>query len=666
MRVVILTSSLVMGGAERVAVSLANYLSKRNVETYLMVFDNKESAYCIDDSVNYVKNINNVEKGKLKSFFQRIKYLFKTLNKIKPDIVFTLFYDITFYALFYKFFSNSKKLKIISSERNHPKSEKRRGLKGKLNVLASRLCDGFIFQTERAKKYYPKKVQDKSVVIHNGISNPLVNQIDSKNLRSKKIITSMGRLENQKAHDIMIRAFAKVIEEFPDYELVIHGEGSKREYLESLIRELNLEKNVKLPGKNENALIEVANGKIFLLTSRYEGMPNALMEAMAIGMPCISTDCEMGPAELISDGINGFLVQVDNIEELADKIIMLLKDPKLQDAISLESLKINETHSSDHIFSKYLYYFKKIKQGKISFKRRVFRALDRRGWIDWLSDEKYLKLMYYCIFNKKLNLENPQTFNEKLHWLKLNNRKDIYTTMVDKVDAKKYVSQIIGEEYIVPNIGVYDKFEDINFETLPNQFVIKCTHDSGGVVVCKNKEELDIEKVKTKINKHLKRNFFYEGREWPYKNIKPRILIEEYIDDNVNEDLNDYKFMCFNGKVKCSFVCTERRSNDGLKVTFFDLDWNKMSFDRHYPRSEKQIDKPINYDKMIKLSEKLSKDLPFARIDFYEVKGKIYFGEITFFPGNGIEEFEPEKYDYILGSWLILPEGGKNEKKDIK
>ena len=295
-------------------------------------------------------------------------------------------------------------------------------------------------------------------------------------------------------------------------------------------------------------------------------------------------------------------------------------------------------------------------------KGRIFKALSRRHFFDWMPDRLYIKLMYYCIMNRKIDLNNPKTFNEKLQWLKLYDRNPLYTTMVDKYEVKKYVADIIGEEYIIPTIGIYDNFDEIDFNKLPNKFVIKCTHDSGGVVVCKDKTKLNIEEARKKINKCLKRNFFYVGREWPYKNVKPRIIIEEFVEACKDEDLNDYKFMCFNGKVKCSFVCTERRSEDGLKVTFFDLNWNKMPFERHYPFSKKEIQKPVNYEKMIQLSERLSKGLSFIRVDFYEANKKIYFGELTFFPGNGTEEFTPEEWDYKIGEWIKLPERNKDEK----
>lgn len=294
-------------------------------------------------------------------------------------------------------------------------------------------------------------------------------------------------------------------------------------------------------------------------------------------------------------------------------------------------------------------------------KQKIFTALKCRHFFDFLPDKIYLKLMYHVLMDRKLDLKNPRTFNEKLQWLKLYNRNPLYTTMVDKYEVKSYVSSIIGSEYIIKTLGIYEDFDDIDFSKLPDRFVIKCTHDSGGVVICKDKSKFDISKARKKINECLKSNFYFMGREWPYKNVKPRIIIEEFLDNHDNNDLNDYKFMCFNGKFKCSFVCTERRSDDGLKVTFFDKNWNVMPFERHYSKSKKKIEKPKNYNKMIELSEKLAKKMPFVRIDFYEVEGKIYFGEITFFPGNGTEEFTPEKYDYVLGSWIRLPKV-KNEK----
>ena len=210
---------------------------------------------------------------------------------------------------------------------------------------------------------------------------------------------------------------------------------------------------------------------------------------------------------------------------------------------------------------------------------------------------------------------------------------------------------------------MYDKFDDINFDKLPKQFVIKCNHDSGGLAICKDKNYFDVKSAKKKINKCLKRNYYYHGREWLYKNIKPRIVIEKYMEDNSYSDLRDYKFMRFNGKVKCSFVCSDRFSDKGLYVTFFDRDWNVMPFERHYPSVKEGLPKPRNYKKMIELAEILSKDISFVRVDFYEINDKIYFGELTFYPGSGFEEFNPSEWDNILGSWITLPEKRRENEK---
>ncbi len=359
MKIVILMGSLTMGGAERVATTLASYLSKHDVETYLISFDKNESSYFIETSVHFINNKDCKRTGKYKGIKQRISFLFDTLNEIKPDLIFTMFCVTNIYALLYKFFGN-RKVKVVSSERCNPKSKDRKGIKEILNKFSSTKCDGFIFQTEKAKKCYSKKVQKKSIVIHNAVSNPMLNEVDTSTLMTKNVISSMGRLEEQKAQDIMIKAFEPIARSYPDYKLIIYGEGSKRKDLEKLISKLNLQKNVFLPGNDEKAILKVAQSKIFVLTSRFEGMPNALIEAMALGIPSISTDCDMGPSELINSGENGYLVAVDDINDITNKLELLINDEKLRNFISENSKKINETHSIDKIYGKYLKYFKEI------------------------------------------------------------------------------------------------------------------------------------------------------------------------------------------------------------------------------------------------------------------------------------------------------------------
>lgn len=268
----------------------------------------------------------------------------------------------------------------------------------------------------------------------------------------------------------------------------------------------------------------------------------------------------------------------------------------------------------------------------------------------------FLKVRYYWYMEKKLNLANPLTFNEKIQWLKLYNFKSKYTQMADKYEVRKYVAERIGEKYLIPHIGgPWDNFEDINLELLPNQFVLKCTHDSGTIVICSDKSKFDINSAREKLNKALNHNYYWRGREKPYKDIKPKIIAENYLVEDEGIELKDYKILVFNGKAKLSFVCSERFTRSKLKVTFFDLNWNKMPFERSYPKSSILIDKPQNYELMIELAEILAKGIPFIRVDFYEVKGHVYFGEMTFYPGGGMESFNPKEWDAKLGEWLELP-----------
>ena len=274
-------------------------------------------------------------------------------------------------------------------------------------------------------------------------------------------------------------------------------------------------------------------------------------------------------------------------------------------------------------------------------------------------DKAYLALKYRANFGKKLNLKNPQTYNEKLQWLKLYDHKDIYTTMVDKHAVKNYVADIIGEEYIIPTLAVYDNFDQIDFDALPEQFVLKCTHDSGGLVICKDKSQLDKAVARKTLEKSLNNNFFYQWREWPYKNVKPRIIAEQFMEDSVTKELRDYKFFCFDGVCKALFIATERQASAETKFDFFDMDYNHLDMRHGHPNAEVLPQKPVCFEKMRELAEKLSVGIPQVRVDFYEVDGKVYFGELTFFHHGGLVPFEPEEWDYTFGSWIKLPSASK-------
>ena len=294
---------------------------------------------------------------------------------------------------------------------------------------------------------------------------------------------------------------------------------------------------------------------------------------------------------------------------------------------------------------------RKLKAAIINPKKLVLWTLNRCAKL--LPDKLYLKLKFRLHMNKWMDFDNPQTFNEKLQWLKLNDRNPLYVSMVDKVDTKKYVASIIGEEHIIPTLGVYNSFEEIDFDKLPNQFVLKCSHDSGGVIICKDKSQLDMDNARKVLSNGLKRNYYYQTREWPYKNVKPRIIAEQFMVDESGIELKDYKYYCFDGKVKMMFVATGRPYD--TRFDFFDTNFNHLPVKQGYDWADKPISKPLGFDEMISLAEKLSKNIPHVRIDFYDINGQIYFGEMTFFDSSGWTPLEPVEWDYKMGSWINLP-----------
>ncbi|MBR3255373.1 MAG: glycosyl transferase [Clostridia bacterium] len=294
---------------------------------------------------------------------------------------------------------------------------------------------------------------------------------------------------------------------------------------------------------------------------------------------------------------------------------------------------------------------------------KLFLNLCSRNIIK-INDEKYLRLLYKFKMHSKLDLKNPKSFNEKLQWLKLNDRNNNYTTMVDKYQVKQYVANILGKEYIIPTLGIYNKFDEIDFDKLPNKFVIKCTHDSGGVIIVKDKKVFDKKAAKKKISKKLKFNYYYSCREWPYKNVKPRIIVEQYLKNDNGKELPDYKFFCFNGKVKMILVCSNRKGNY-KNTNFYDTNWNLLPFTRKsHNNSLKIIERPHNLEEMINIAENLAKNIPFIRVDLYEVNNKVFFGELTFYPSSGFEGFNPDEWDKILGDMLELPNNKEEEKNE--
>ena len=271
-----------------------------------------------------------------------------------------------------------------------------------------------------------------------------------------------------------------------------------------------------------------------------------------------------------------------------------------------------------------------------------------------VPDGIYLKSLYKRVTGKKLDLSNPKTFSEKIQWLKLHDRKPIYSAMVDKYAAKEYVKNRIGEAYIIPTLGVWDKFEDIDFDRLPSQFVLKCTHDSGGLVICQDKEVFDRASAQAKIEKSYKKNYYWDGREWPYKNVKPHIIAEKYMEDTNfdNKEPNEYQFWCFNGIPRFISVIFQPHG-ENLKATY-DINWNRLPFVTSNPEYLNDVKKPDRYEEMKVAAYKLCENHIFIRVDFMVFNSQFYFGELTKSPASGFVQWQPAEKDLEFGSLLDL------------
>lgn len=300
-------------------------------------------------------------------------------------------------------------------------------------------------------------------------------------------------------------------------------------------------------------------------------------------------------------------------------------------------------------------------------KNRVLKALTHPALLaeyiiqnshifDGMSDERYIRLLWRLKYHQKLDLDNPKTYNEKLQWLKLYDRKPLYTTIVDKLAVKEYVAKIIGDQYIIPTLKVFNgEVTADDFKDLPHQFVLKTNQgsSSAGVIICRDKDKFDLTKAANRMNQSMHSSVYKAMREWPYKDIVPKVFAEKYMEDESGE-LRDYKFFCFDGKVKALFIGTERFSEE-VKFDFFDADFNHLDLYQVHPMSGKKIEKPACFEQMKEIAEKLSAGFPHVRVDLYNINGSIYFGEITFYHHGGFAPFHPEEWNRTFGDWINLP-----------
>lgn len=292
----------------------------------------------------------------------------------------------------------------------------------------------------------------------------------------------------------------------------------------------------------------------------------------------------------------------------------------------------------------------------ISNPKKLILPLSQNGFFKWLPDTTALKLLYWAEMNNHLDLNNPKTFSEKLQWLKIHDRQPRYNLMVDKYKVKDYVGKQIGLEYIIPTYKIWDRPESIDFESLPESFVIKCNHDSGGLVICRDKKSLNKKDTINKLKESFSKDLYMQSREWAYKNIEHKILAEKLIIDPNNKDLIDYKFYCFNGKPMYCQVIKDRNTDQTLD--FYDRDWKLMDFTGlatgPEPKRGTYTEKPIHYEKMLDIAEILARNTYFVRIDLYNVQGRIYFGEFTLYPKSGLGKFYPDEWNIKIGDMIHI------------
>lgn len=297
----------------------------------------------------------------------------------------------------------------------------------------------------------------------------------------------------------------------------------------------------------------------------------------------------------------------------------------------------------------------KIIKNIISNPRWIIYYVNKTPFSKLFSDEWYIKSMYKLFLHKKMGLDYPQTFNEKLQWLKLYDRKEKYRQMVDKHLVKKYVTEMIGEEFVIPTIGIWKNFDEIDFDSLPEKFVLKCTHDSGSIYICKDKSKLDKKRLKLFFNSRLKKNYYNLWREWPYRDIQPMIIAEPFLKDGENEFLPVYKIMCFEGQPRIiQTIQNDKQPNES--IDYFDIEWNLLNMKQNFPNSRIPFKKPDCLNDMLKLAQKLAEGMHFLRVDLYVINGSIKFSEFTFYSDAGLSEFEPYEWDLKLGEMIELHE----------
>lgn len=692
MRIIFVIPQLTNGGAQREMAAYANKLVEMGEDVHIVSIDTINEDYIVDGRVqrhlfqydgysntNKVKDVQPKARKRNKPFrkirgkLSRLRKILKAvamLRGLKPNVIIPIFPSpsldagIQLMAMF-------SKAKILFPVRNN--LEKRYPEKKETHdwQIKSILADSIWVQVNEQRKFFPDYMQKKIFEVRNILDRSFldISRVDREKVRS---FISVGRINPQKNQKMLIRAFARMLERTGDQDATLTIYGSSKDYkkteeeLIDLISQYKLENRVFLAGRVIDIEAQYAKADAFILSSNYEGCPNALMEAMAAGLPCISTDCPTGPSAIIENNKNGLLVPVGDAEEMSRAMEYLIRNPQRANEFGRAAKeRMKEWESTEELAEQLLTHLKRICETNTTseklYEAKQYWCIPRRVSFKIhnfvLPDGPFLKWRYKRDVGKKLHLRDPKNLTEKIQWLKLYNRRPEYTKLVDKYEVKKIMAERLGEEYVIPAIGIWDRFEDIDFTQLPEQFVLKCTHDSGSIVVCTDKSQFNIKAAGEKLSQYLKEKNYRRTREWVYKHVKPRIIAEPYIDSLGKPDSMEYKLTCFDGKVGFAAIYTgiAHEKKEERTVAHFDRDYNYIPFRTIGEYTKVIPEKPREWDELIRLSEKLSSGIPYVRVDWYIHHGKLYFGEMTFYPVAGFMKFDPPEYDRIWGDKLTLP-----------
>lgn len=662
-RILFIIPFLSSGGAERVVSVLSSEMAKLGSDVHLLVFYRIDNEYPLNCKV--VLHTIREDKTEYDSMtlIEKLKAMRSSFKEIKPNVVLPF---ITYVGLMASAAKIGLPISVVETIRIDPRYGPRKRLlkcMRNISVFFSKCC---IVQNRAQLEYFPKWIHNRMFILPNPVSDDFVKK--EKVFTDKKIknIISAGRLEKQKNYHMLISAFSHVAAIHNEVNLCIYGEGSQYNVLKNYIEKLSLKEKVFLCGRTTSMADVLHKSDLFILSSESEGMPNSLMEAMAIGLPCISTNCPTGPADLISDGINGHLIPVGDEKALTAAMNNMIDDADMSIEMGKRARQSILNRYDSEVIAKILMKLiedinqdKKRKRfkGEIIEKKYPKKLLDMFNLLRFLAfqilPELTLKIEFMRHTGYKLNLNNPKSYNEKLKWLMLYWFDPQATVCADKYMVRQFVKER-GLGHLLNDLYcVYDNVDDIQIESLPDEFVMKVNHGCGQNLICHNKSCLNWKLEKKKFKKWLNKNQYYYSLEWVYKNIKPKIIVEKLIKTGDGKAPKDYKVFCFDGEPKYILVVSDRGKGT-TKFDFFDIEWNHINVLSHYPNSKENLQRPEKLNDVLNYSKTLSAGFPHMRVDFYIEQDKVIFGECTFFHSAGNGAFVPSEFDFEMGRYLDL------------